>query len=144
MKYPFLMTIYSHYRLSYFEQCPQKYKLNYIDKVETEIAESIEAFLGSRVHETLEKLYRDLQYQKMNSLEDLVGFFRDEWFKNWNDSIVIVKKEEAATPEEIMEHCRANLASFKRPRSVVFTDELPRNPMGKVLKRVLREQYGEG
>jgi putative RecB family exonuclease len=86
------MTIYSHYRLSYFEQCPQKYKLNYIDKVETEIAESIEAYLGSRVHETLEKLYRDLQYQKMNSLEDLVGFFRDEWFKNWYDSIVIVKK----------------------------------------------------
>jgi long-chain acyl-CoA synthetase len=35
------------------------------------------------------------------------------------------------------------LASFKRPRSVVFVDELPRNPMGKVLKRVLREKYGK-
>ena len=34
------------------------------------------------------------------------------------------------------------LAGFKRPESVVFVDELPRNPMGKVLKRVLRERYG--
>jgi acyl-CoA synthetase (AMP-forming)/AMP-acid ligase II len=47
------------------------------------------------------------------------------------------------TPEEIMEYCRTNLASYKRPRVVEFIDELPRNPMGKVLKRVLREQQGE-
>lgn len=56
--------------------------------------------------------------------------------------VCVVKKGETCTPEELMEYCRANLASFKRPRSVVFVDELPRNPMGKVLKRVLREQYG--
>jgi acyl-CoA synthetase (AMP-forming)/AMP-acid ligase II len=59
-------------------------------------------------------------------------------------AVVVVKKGEKATAEEIMEYCRANLASFKRPRSVVFTDELPRNQMGKVLKRVLREQYATG
>jgi len=41
-----------------------------------------------------------------------------------------------------MEYCRVNLASFKRPRSVVFCDELPRNPMGKILKKQLREEYG--
>jgi long-chain acyl-CoA synthetase len=41
----------------------------------------------------------------------------------------------------LMEYCRSNLASYKRPRAVVFCDELPRNPMGKVLKRVLRDQY---
>jgi acyl-CoA synthetase (AMP-forming)/AMP-acid ligase II len=57
-------------------------------------------------------------------------------------AVVVLKAREKATPEEIMEFCRVNLASFKRPRSVVFVDELPRNPMGKVLKRVLREQYG--
>lgn len=57
-------------------------------------------------------------------------------------AVIVLKQGETATPEELMEYCRANLASFKRPRSVVFCDELPRNPMGKVLKRVLREQYG--
>ncbi len=58
-------------------------------------------------------------------------------------AVIVLKQGETATPEELMEYCRANLSSFKRPRSVVFTDELPRNPMGKVLKRVLREQYGK-
>ncbi len=87
------MTVYSHSRLSCYEQCPQKFKLQYIDKVETEIEESIEAFLGSRVHETLEKLYRDLQFQKLNSLEEMLAFLQDEWEENWSDDIVIVNKE---------------------------------------------------
>ncbi|MFC1987001.1 long-chain-fatty-acid--CoA ligase [Chloroflexota bacterium] len=56
--------------------------------------------------------------------------------------VCVPKKGEKFTPEELMEYCRANLASFKRPRAVVFCEELPRNPMGKVLKRALREQYG--
>jgi len=88
-----LMTVYSHSRLSCYEQCPQKFKLQYIDKVETEVEESIEAFLGSRVHETLEKLYRDIQHQKMNSLEELLVFLRAGWKKNWSDEIVIVNNE---------------------------------------------------
>lgn len=87
------MKVFSHSRLSCYEQCPQKYKLKYVDRVETEIEQSIEAFLGSRVHETLEKLYRDLGYQKVNTLEELFDFFHSEWKKNWDDSIVIVKEE---------------------------------------------------
>ncbi|MFC1923808.1 class I adenylate-forming enzyme family protein [Chloroflexota bacterium] len=58
-------------------------------------------------------------------------------------AIVVLKKGESATPEEIIEHCRKKISSFKKPRSVIFVDELPRNPMGKVLKRVLREKYGQ-
>jgi fatty-acyl-CoA synthase/long-chain acyl-CoA synthetase len=58
--------------------------------------------------------------------------------------VAVIKPGETCTPEELMEHCRANLASFKRPRAVVFCDELPRNPMGKILKKQLREQYGKG
>ena len=41
-----------------------------------------------------------------------------------------------------MSYCRDRLASFKKPESVVVVQELPRNPLGKVLKTVLREQYG--
>jgi acyl-CoA synthetase (AMP-forming)/AMP-acid ligase II len=58
-------------------------------------------------------------------------------------AIVVLKKGQKATAEEIVEYCRQKLSSFKRPRSVVFVNELPRNPMGKVLKRVLREKYGQ-
>ena len=87
------MTVYSHSRLSCFEDCPQKYKFQYIDKIETEVEETVETYMGSLVHETLEKLYRDLQYHKKNTLHDLIGFLREEWVKNWSDSILIVKKE---------------------------------------------------
>ena len=46
-----------------------------------------------------------------------------------------------ASEEAISEYCRQRLASFKKPESVVFCKELPRNPMGKVLKRLLKEEY---
>lgn len=88
-----LMTVYSHSRLSTFEQCPQKFKLNYIDKIKTEVEQSVEAFMGSRTHEVLEKHYRDLLHFKENRLDELLKFLHDEWEKNWTDSIVIVKKD---------------------------------------------------
>ena len=50
---------------------------------------------------------------------------------------------EELTSEDVVEHCRPKMAGFKRPEDVVFIDELPRNPMGKVLKRVLREEYDQ-
>lgn len=87
------MTIYSHSRIGCFEQCPLKYKLKYIDKLESKTEESIEAFLGIRAHNTLEKLYRDLQNEKEDSLEELLEFLNNEWEKCWNDSIQIIKKE---------------------------------------------------
>ena len=58
-------------------------------------------------------------------------------------AVVVLKKGEVTAPEEIIEYCRSNLAGFKRPRSVVFVDALPRNPMGKVLRKKLREEYGQ-
>ena len=44
----------------------------------------------------------------------------------------------------VMEFCRGQLAGYKRPRSVDFVEALPRNPSGKVLKRLLREPYWKG
>jgi len=67
----------------------------------------------------------------------------DEAWGEQPRAIVVLKQGETATPEEIIEYCRDRLASFKRPRSVIFVNELPRNPMGKILKRVLRQQYGK-
>lgn len=58
-------------------------------------------------------------------------------------AVVVVKNKEEASEEEIMTYCRSRLAGFKRPRSVLFIDSLPRNPMGKVLKKELREKYGK-
>ena len=65
----------------------------------------------------------------------------------WGETVraVVVRRgaaESELTEGELMEYCHERLASFKRPDSVVFVSELPRNVMGKVLKRDLREQYG--
>jgi malonyl-CoA/methylmalonyl-CoA synthetase len=51
----------------------------------------------------------------------------------------VVPERERPDPEEIMHLCREDLAGYKRPREIIFVDELPRNAMGKVLKRKLAE-----
>src|SRR5512143_3839720 len=85
------MPTYSHSQLSTYENCPHQYKLAYIDKIEAE-TEGIEAFMGSRVHDALEKLYRDLKLTKLNPLDDLIRFYHEVWEKNWNEMVLIIRK----------------------------------------------------
>jgi fatty-acyl-CoA synthase len=49
----------------------------------------------------------------------------------------------AGEADELIEHCRERLASYKKPSAVVFVDALPRNATGKVLKRELRERFAD-
>jgi len=85
--------MFSHSRISTFEQCPQKFKFHYIDKAEVEEIEGVEAFLGRRVHETLEKLYKDLKFQKLMTLPELIKYYREQWKKNWSNNVQIVREE---------------------------------------------------
>jgi acyl-CoA synthetase (AMP-forming)/AMP-acid ligase II len=59
-------------------------------------------------------------------------------------AIVSFKPGMKATDEEIIDFCKKYLASYKKPKSVEFIDELPKNPYGKILKRELREKYWKG
>ena len=56
-------------------------------------------------------------------------------------AFVVATAGTTTSPEELVEHCRGQLAKFKVPKDVVFVDELPRNPSGKVLKRELRDPH---
>ncbi len=61
----------------------------------------------------------------------------------WGESVhafVTLREGMSASEEEIIQFCKANLASYKKPRRVSFIAEIPRNPSGKVLKYRLREQ----
>ena len=65
---------------------------------------------------------------------------------NWGERVraVVVAKPGASIDEsEVIEYCRSKMSSYKKPESIVIVDSLPRNPLGKVLKRVLREKYNE-
>jgi long-chain acyl-CoA synthetase len=53
--------------------------------------------------------------------------------------VVIVKKDPDLTKEAVIEYCRALLTSYKLPRHVEFRDALPKTPIGKILRRELRE-----
>ena len=88
-----MATTYSHSRLSTFEDCPLKYKYIYIDKLDRDRRDSVEAFMGGLVHETMEKLYHDLSYTKLNALEELLAFYRQRWAQEWTDEIIIVRTE---------------------------------------------------
>lgn len=61
----------------------------------------------------------------------------------WGEEVraVVVTQNRALSERDLIEFCRDRLAGFKRPRSVVFIDSLPRNVMGKVMKRDLRDQF---
>lgn len=98
------MMVYSHSRLECFENCPLNFKFTYKDKIERE-KEGIEAFLGSRFHEVMEKVYKDLKC-KNYSLKELLDYYEALWDKEWSDAVIITKKDRTAEDyKNIGRHC---------------------------------------
>lgn len=88
------MTIYSHSRLSTFEQCKLKFKFKYIDNLEPDFEETIESFLGKQVHKTLEWIYNKENREIFFGLDDIIKFFIESWNKEFNSEIKIIKENE--------------------------------------------------
>ena len=63
--------------------------------------------------------------------------------EKWGESpfAIVVKSSDTLTEADVIEYCRGKLAAYKQPKGATFIDEIPRNPSGKILKRVLREQF---
>ena len=53
--------------------------------------------------------------------------------------VYIVKGDESLSDEEIAAHCKEHLTGYKRPKYIEFIDELPKSNVGKILRRVLKE-----
>lgn len=65
----------------------------------------------------------------------------------WGESVcaaVVPKRGYTLTENEIIDFCSARLSGYKRPKKIEFRDELPKNPAGKVQKKLLREPYWAG
>jgi acyl-CoA synthetase (AMP-forming)/AMP-acid ligase II len=61
----------------------------------------------------------------------------------WGESpfAIVVRSDTSLTEYQVADFCREKLAGYKQPQGVAFIEEIPRNPSGKILKRVLREQF---
>lgn len=70
----------------------------------------------------------------------VIGIPHEKWGET-PLALVVRRAEATATGEEIMEWANAQLAKYRRIAGVEFRDSLPRNPLGKLLKRELREPY---
>jgi len=54
--------------------------------------------------------------------------------------LVVVRKTPELTEAKLREFCRANLTGYKQPRVIEFREELPKTPVGKILRRELRDK----
>jgi len=81
---------YSHSKLSCYLQCPKKYEFRYIQGIQPP-SRTIELHLGSVVHETLRKLYADLQIPKLNSQSEILEFYNEQWNATLTPSTRVVR-----------------------------------------------------
>lgn len=71
----------------------------------------------------------------------VVGVPHERWGQT-PVAVVVPRDGAALTESDVLDHCRRNLARYKQPSAVAFLPELPRSASNKVLRRVLREQFG--
>ncbi len=101
-----------------------------VDRLKDMILSGGENIAGSEVERVL--------YEHDAVLEAAVVGRPDERWGEVPVAFVALRAGATVTDEELLEHCRGQLARFKVPKEIQFVDALPRNPSGKVLKRELR------
>ena len=81
--------------------------------------------------------------QKHISIIDcaVIGVPDDQWGEKIL-AIIVADDSNSVNEEIIIDFCHKNLASYKKPESVIFVDAIPRNPLGKINKQFLRDSYG--
>ncbi len=72
----------------------------------------------------------------------VVGVSHPKWVEAVS-AVIKLKAGQSVTEEEMLAHCRARLSPFKVPKKIIFVEELPKTPTGKILKRDLRTRYDD-
>jgi fatty-acyl-CoA synthase len=72
----------------------------------------------------------------------VIGTPHEKWIEAIT-AVVVKRQGEDATADDLLAHARERLAPFKLPKAIHFVGELPKNPSGKLLKRELRDEFGD-
>ncbi len=86
---------------------------------------------------------RDIEevlYAHPKVMEAAVAGIRDPYRGETLKAYIVLKEGETMTEDEVIQYCKENLAPYKVPKLVEFRDELPKTMIGKVLRRMLREE----
>lgn len=90
------MAEYSHSQLTTFESCPLQYRFIYVGRIKR-YEEGIEAFLGQRFHEAMERLYKERALRVM-PLDEVLAFYEKRWAEKWHGEVKV--KKEGRTPDD--------------------------------------------
>ena len=86
------MKRFSYSSLETYKKCPAQFKIRYIDNIRRS-DESIEAFMGKRVHEALEYLYNEVLEGRIPFFDHVIEKYNAVWRQNWHSRIGIVRTE---------------------------------------------------
>ncbi len=86
----------------------------------------------------------EILYQHPAVMEAAVVGVPDDIWGEAIKAFVVLRSGHSATEEELISFCKERLASYKKPKSVKFVDSLPKSPVGKVVRRILKEPYWTG
>ena len=118
------MEYFSYSRLETFNKCQSLFNFRYIDKI-LKKDESIEAFMGKRVHEALEFLYDEILSNRFPFIDSIIEKYHEKWESNWHDRIGLVyKHKNIKFYYELGERCLAGYYRTYTPfkQSVIGTE----------------------
>lgn len=85
----------------------------------------------------------DVLYEHPAVMEAAVVSAPDEKWGERVQAAVVLKEGQSATEEDLMAHCREKLGGYKCPKAVEFWDELPKTPVGKILRKDVKKKFWE-
>ena len=59
-------------------------------------------------------------------------------------AVVLLKAGQTASEKELIDHCKSMLAGYKCPKNIEFWDELPKTPVGKILRKDVKKHFWKG
>jgi putative RecB family exonuclease len=93
-----------------------QYRLRYIDQIDVERRETVESFLGRRVHEALQYLYDRLGEGALLTEQELLTHLEDAWEREWHDQVKLVRADQTvADYRETAARCVANYYRANHP-----------------------------